>query len=43
VIAKQIVKEANGLVMLNAASLKGNYFVTVSNGQGLNMSKQVIL
>lgn len=40
--AKQVVSEPNGTVQV-ATNLQGIYIVRVSNGQGLNIAKQVLL
>ncbi len=44
VISRQVVDSAAGLVVLQSATaLKGHYFITVSNGQDVHASQQVVL
>lgn len=42
VIAQQTYTQPSGYVILNKPSLKGNYIVSISNGQDLKIAKQVI-
>ena len=43
VVAQQNYSQPSGYVILNKPSLKGNFIVSISNGQDLNIAKQVIL
>ena len=43
VINKQLIQNGAGQVVLNTTNLKGAHFVTISNGAGINASKQVVL
>lgn len=43
VVAQQTYNQPAGYVILNTASLKGNFIVSISNGQDLKIAKQVIL
>ena len=43
VISKQVLQQPVGQVTLNTPSVKGAYIISVSNGQEINVAKQVIL
>lgn len=43
VISKQVLRQPVGQVVLNTGSVKGNYIISVSNAQDINVAKQVVL
>lgn len=43
VVSKQVLQQPVGQVLLNTPSVKGAYIISVSNGQEINVAKQVVL
>jgi hypothetical protein len=43
VISQQTYNEPSGHVVFNQRAVKGNYIVSISNGQDVNLAKQVVL
>jgi hypothetical protein len=43
VVSKQVLRQPVGQVVLNTATVKGNYIISVSNAQDINVAKQVVL
>lgn len=43
VVSNQVLQQPVGQVLLNTPSVKGAYIISVSNGQEINVAKQVVL
>lgn len=43
VVSKQVLRQPVGQVVLNTGAAKGNYIISISNAQDINVAKQVVL